>query len=122
MELNRVILNTIRLSHVGLNLVGVKKCGKQKPAPTYLSCFGNGIWEDEGRWFNSDTWKNVIQNQPFLSTGFWNNEGIYRFKDAFNLGSSFLNTGIFFFDGVFRFTDKIKIQNEKKYGKKQLIK
>lgn len=84
MELNKVSINTIKLNQALLSHVGERKDKKRNQTITYLSLFGNGVWEDEGRWFNSDTWRNEIQNQPFLSTGFWNNEGIYRFKDAFS--------------------------------------
>lgn len=119
MEVNKIYLNTIRLNQVGLNLAGVRTSKKREPTPTYLSCFGNGVWEDEGRWFNTDTWKSEIQNQPFLPTGFWNNEGIYRFKDAFNFGTSFLPTGFVMFEGIFRYSDKIKVQSTKKSVKNQ---
>lgn len=82
--------------------------------PYYLSCYGTGIWEMEGYWFNNDTWKmNPIQI-PFLITGIWNDEGIYRFKDAFSFGTSFLPTGIVMFEGIFRHKDNIKVQNENK--------
>ena len=85
--------------------------GKVTP-PTYLSCFATGIWEEEGYWFGSDTWKNEGTNPPFLPTGVWNNEGTYRFKDPFNFGASFLPTGYVLFDLIYRYDDKIKIENE----------
>ena len=49
--------------------------------PSYLSCYGTGIWENEGYWFNSETWKYGSTNPPFLSTGIWNYEGRYRYAD-----------------------------------------
>lgn len=85
--------------------------GKLTP-PTYLSCFGTGIWEEEGYWFGRDTWKNEGTNPPFLPTGVWNNEGVYRFKDPFKFGASFLPTGYILFDLVFRYNDKIKINED----------
>lgn len=85
--------------------------GKVTP-PAYLSCFGTGIWEEEGYWFGSDTWKNEGTNTPFLSTGAWNNEGVYRFKDPFNFGASFLPTGYILFDFIYRYNDKIKIKED----------
>lgn len=81
MDINKIYLNVIRLNKVFLGLLGFKEGKKQESIPTYLSCFGNGVWEDEGKWFNSDTWKSEIQYQPFLATGYWNDEGLYRFKD-----------------------------------------
>lgn len=86
MNVNKILLNTISLNHVGLNIIGVSSSKKREPTPTYLSCFGNGVWEDEGIWFNTDTWKSEIQYQPFLATGYWNNEGMFRFSDKFNFG------------------------------------
>lgn len=79
--------------------------------PSYLSCFGTGIWENEGYWFGDDTWKNKSTNPPFLPNGVWNNEGVYRFKDKFNFGQSFLPTGLFLFDLIYRYDDKIKIED-----------
>lgn len=83
--------------------------GKISP-PTYLSCFGTGIWEMEGVWLSEDKWKMEGTNPPFLPTGIWNDEGIYRFKDEFNFGASFLPTGFVLFDLTYRYDDKIKIK------------
>ena len=84
--------------------------GGSSEFPSYLSCFGTGIWENEGYWINENVWKFQSQNPPFLRTGIWNNEGRYRFKDNFMFGMSFLPTGIFRFGDIFRFEDKIKIE------------
>lgn len=78
--------------------------------PTYLSCFGTGIWENEGYWFNSETWKYESTNPPFLSTGVWNYEGTYRYKDKISLGMSFLPTGYFRYSDIYRYADKIKVE------------
>lgn len=96
----------------------INQNGGSKP-PTYLSCFGNGIWEDEGYWINEDVWKNENTNPPFLNSGIWNNEGVFRFKDTFSFGTSFLPTGFVMFEGIFRYNDKIKVQSVKKTARKQ---
>lgn len=81
--------------------------------PTYLSCFGTGIWENEGYWLGKDTWKNSSSEPPFLRTGIWNDEGKFRFSDKLSFGMSFLPTGIFRFNDIYRFEDKIKVESEK---------
>lgn len=81
--------------------------------PTYLSCFGTGIWEMEGIWISEDTWEMQSTNPPFLPAGIWNNEGVFRFKDEFNFGTSFLPTGFVIYDGVYRYKDKIKVETQK---------
>ena len=109
-------MNGLRIGiGVGLryNVRNPSSDGKVEPS-TYLSCFGTGVWEEEGYWLGSDTWKNEGTNTPFLPTGIWNNEGVYRFKDKFNFGASFLPTGIFLFDLIYRYDDKIKVESEMK--------
>ena len=59
--------------------------------PSYLSCFATGIWEDEGRWFGNDLWSMEPKEYPFIRTGLWNMEGIFRFKDKFSFNANFPN-------------------------------
>ena len=80
--------------------------------PSYLSCYGTGVWENEGYWFNSETWKYESTNPPFLSTGVWNYEGTYRYKDKISLGMSFLSTGYFRYSDIYRYADKIKVEKD----------
>lgn len=96
---------------IGLRYADFSPILKGNPnPPTYLSCFGTGIWENEGYWLNDDVWKGESTNPPFLPSGVWNNEGVYRYKDSFSFGSSFLPTGIFLFDLIYRYDDKIKVE------------
>lgn len=55
--------------------------GGSSEFPSYLSCFANGIWEEEGIWKHNDTWSFQNKMMPFLGTGIWNNEGTFSFGD-----------------------------------------
>ena len=57
--------------------------GGSSEFPSYLSCFGTGIWEMEGIWKDNDKWYYENQFYPFLRTGYWNNEGVFKFNDEF---------------------------------------